>query len=43
MGKTKKTGYSCIEEKFGKKESLKEKIKRSLRNVKYVYQRAKYG
>ncbi len=44
MGKTnKKTGYSCIEKKFGKKESLKEKIKRSLRNVKYVCQRAKYG
>ena len=43
MEKIKKTGASCWFKKDFKRESVKDKLYRWRMNVKYIYQRAKYG
>jgi hypothetical protein len=41
--KNKKVGYSCYEKKMCVYENPKEKFKRLRRNIKFAYQRIKYG
>ena len=43
MEKNKKKGASCWVEKFGKKETVRGKLHRWIKNIKYIYQRARYG
>ena len=43
MEKVKKTGASCWFKKDFKRENVKDKLHRWKMNVKYIYQRAKYG
>ena len=41
--KNKKNGYSCYDKKTRGFENPKEKLKRLIRNIKFAYQRIKYG